>query len=46
MTTPIITQKEIENSIYTVRGVQVMLDSDLAKSIRWKQKLSTRLSKE
>ncbi|MDN3707261.1 ORF6N domain-containing protein [Myroides ceti] len=27
---PIIAQKEIENLIYTVRGKQVMLDSDLA----------------
>jgi hypothetical protein len=27
----IITQKEIENQIYNVRGKQVMLDSDLAK---------------
>ncbi|MDR2230166.1 MAG: ORF6N domain-containing protein [Flavobacteriaceae bacterium] len=31
MTTSIITQKEIENRIYTIRGQQVMLDSDLAK---------------
>ncbi|OPB86630.1 DNA-binding protein [Elizabethkingia miricola] len=31
MTAPLITQKEIETSIYTVRGQQVMLDSDLAK---------------
>ena len=45
MTTPIITQKEIENSIYTVRGVQVMLDSDLAKIYQVETKLSTRLSK-
>lgn len=27
----IITNKEIENQIYTVRGQQVMLDSDLAR---------------
>jgi hypothetical protein len=27
----VITQKHIENLIYTIRGVQVMLDSDLAK---------------
>lgn len=27
---PIIAQKEIENLIYTIRGKQVMLDSDLA----------------
>ena len=27
----IITSKEIENQIYTVRGQQVMLDSDLAR---------------
>lgn len=25
---------EVENLIYTVRGIQVMLDSDLAKAIR------------
>lgn len=31
MTAPLITQKEIESSIYTIRGQQVMLDSDLAK---------------
>lgn len=28
MTAPLITQKEIESSIYTIRGQQVMLDSD------------------
>ena len=27
----IITKKEIENRIYIIRGVQVMLDRDLAK---------------
>ncbi|WP_339071138.1 ORF6N domain-containing protein [Chitinophaga sp. 212800008-4] len=27
----IIAQKEIENLIYTIRGKQVMLDSDLAR---------------
>jgi hypothetical protein len=31
MRNSIITQKEIENQIYDVRGKQVMLDSDLAK---------------
>ncbi|MDV3662700.1 DNA-binding protein [Elizabethkingia anophelis] len=31
MTAPLITQKEIETSIYTVRGQQVMLDSELAQ---------------
>ena len=31
MSNSIITQKEIENQIYNVRGKQVMLDSDLAK---------------
>lgn len=28
---PIITRQEIENQIYTIRGQQVMLDSDLAR---------------
>ncbi len=31
MNTDIINQSEIENRIYTIRGVQVMLDSDLAE---------------
>ena len=31
MSNSIITQKEIENQIYNVRGKEVMLDSDLAK---------------
>lgn len=31
MSNSIITQKEIENQIYNVKGKQVMLDSDLAK---------------
>lgn len=31
---PIVTRKEIETRIYTIRGQQVMLDSDLAKFTR------------
>ena len=31
MSDSIITRQEIENRIYTIRGQQVMLDSDLAR---------------
>lgn len=41
----IINQKELESKIYTIRGVQVMLDSDLAEIYQTETKYLNRATK-